>query len=366
MNRIAAAALLLALCTACRQEGGPLHEGGVMLSLHAMECDTLELEAPGVLQKEFCIMHEDTIMLADKHMPGIYKYTADGRFLGVFHKDGIRAWAVARDSTDGSVSVLDAMSRIWTFDRQGRLLEGSGCSVIGPDSAMTGLYRRPDPRRYEMYEYNPASERMLACGGRVFLPVITEHRKFNGYFGFNRKDYWRRAHIIEAFDADSLRERMLIGRYPEVYSRQNIPVFANYDLQLYRGAIAVSFAADSRIYAYSPESGRLLYTFGHREEDILGKYPVTSGLDEYEEAEAGRWSCGQYCRLYSDGDRLLRTLVTDKGQWKLQVYRGSVLVGDIPAPGPMDVIGHRDGIFFAFAGIDYVRERLTLVRFRLR
>ena len=75
----------------------------------------------------------------------------------------------------------------------------------------------------------------------------------------------------------------LVGHYPSVYAKKNIPVFGRYSFLVKGNEIMVSFNADPKIYVMSL-SGEPLYSFGVADDLISGVYPETVTFEDFEEA----------------------------------------------------------------------------------
>ena len=110
-----------------------------------------------------------------------------------------------------------------------------------------------------------------------------------------------------------------------------------------------------------------MYSFGEADDDIKLDYPQTKSFDEYdEEWSVQRKKYGYYDKIYKRGDILLRTCKTDSGVYKLQVYKGEQMIGDIVLERELKIIGKgNDNYYYAYVRNDFDNDKFVLVKFLL-
>ena len=125
--------------------------------------------------------------------------------------------------------------------------------------------------------------------------------------------------------------------------------------------------ADSLIYVRDIASGRLLYSFGCTANGISKSYPSTSSFDEYaSENKPYREQYGYYTQLVLINDYLFRGYKKERSAgYGLQVYRNSILIGEIDLEKPIDIIGEYDGSFYGILPVDIDNECFKILKFVL-
>lgn len=352
-----------------------------MTTLRMEIIDTLSLDASRTSLQGKWLMNGDKLYFFDKNVVGIKEYSTSGKYLGEHIRHGrgpgemlAPAWssAIGKDNT---IVIQDSNCQIWTVDSTFEKVSGNDqpwfVAVMADSSRLmlSALARNPDPKNPAMYDYNFNCGRMLSADGKLILPIVTEHEQYNGYnVVSNSRKFWKNSYTFISFDPEDIRGTWhLFGHYPAAYGKRNIPVFSNYDFTLDDDTLMVSFSADPAIYAYSIDSGELLYKFGHAEENIAGKYPSTKSYSQYEsEKERQLARYGYYHSVFRNGDRTYRTCRSDDGHWHLQVYDGCDWLGSIALDGKIEIVGEHGGILYALAKENLERESFDFLLFRIR
>lgn len=373
--------LLLVAMSACSSAPSPYdglpHKGKKLLRYTRMEMQPFRADASRTSLGGQWLMQDSILYFMDSYMANLKAYDWSGSLVSTVIRQGrgpgemsSPAWISAIDKQTGNWIVQDKNAALLVYDSEFKQISNTMSAwfngfLSGGDSEMERLFKHPDPENVLMYEYNHNTGRMHAYGGRLYMPVITEHAKFNGYnLGSHAKDYWRQSHVLLSFEMDSMpNTTLLFGNYPPVYQETNIPLFSSYDFAIEKGRVYIGYEADSLIYAYDAK-GNLLYSIGFGGIGISGNYPATYSFEEYEQYARDGYDAGHYNRLYVANGYLFRTYVTDEGEWHLQVYEDEDLVGDIVLPGSLEVFGYYDGWYYAFQSVDIEDEMFEMLRFR--
>lgn len=367
-------------CNRVDYSSGLVHRGKDSVSISEMgESFLFEIDASHTSLDGQWFLIEDRIGFVDKYSVGVKFFDLDGHWMGKEVREGRGpdemsqpAWVSAYDSEHREIVFHDNNSVLLRYDSSFRQTFNTHSAwPLFLDSTFTNsswekLYSEPDAEVLQMYEYNPMVKRMFCRNDTLLIPVVTEHVKFNGYeAGRSAKDFWRTSYVLLQVMLGPNAKYRLIGHYPSVYQRKNIPVFSFYDFAVRDSLIYVSFAADPLIYVYDMD-GNPVYSMGFAVPDIKCDYPETFSVDEYERYyRAQKMDYGYYDRLVACGDYLFRSCRTDKGLWKLQVYQENDLVGVIDLDSEIDIFGFHDGWYYACIGLDLENERFKMIRFRL-
>lgn len=345
-----------------------------------MVADTIYCPAGMTSMTGQWIMRDSEFIFLDEYAVGIKHFSLDGSFTKESVRKGrgpgevlAESWSSSWDKGKQLLYVNDANLYIQVFDREDSLLSYSHDSWI---ILMDDYY---DPRQWkaresnpdlavpQIYDYNFECERIVASRGRLFVPVLSEHPKLNGYEkSRGAKRYWREARVLLSFDPDSVAStKLLFGRYPKAYQTKNIPIFATYDFFIEEDHIHLAFAADPSIYVLDLE-GNPVYSYGEAEEGIELMFPQTTSFEDYDSAfKSQRMEHGHYCRICNYGGYTFRTCYLDSGEWRLQVYRGVDLVEVFDCGSDIKIIGYSGNWFYAYAGVDFKNERFMLIKFQL-
>ena len=129
----------------------------------------------------------------------------------------------------------------------------------------------------------------------------------------------------------------------------------------------VGFEADSTIYKYKQDEYPIK-AFGYKGKNMNQNYQAIRSWEECSKmVSEDRTNKGYYTSLYvSPTDNyIFRTY--QKGSHDstdgLQIYQNEVLIGDVPAPKGIKIIGYIAPYYYATCGIDEENERIELFKF---
>lgn len=226
------------------------------------------------------------------------------------------------------------------------------------------LYSPLNVRQIDNFE----CDRMLSDNGQLYIPVTTEHIKFNKYMkGKVFRNFWKNAHTFISLDIDSVSTSgFMFGKYPAIYRKRHIPAFSDYDFAIAENRIYVTFEADPLIYVMDLQ-GNGIGSFGVADKNIAASYPSSHSFEDYE-MNSGKLKSeyGYYDRIYADGRYIMRTCRRDDGTWVMQVYNpANELVALYDVGSRIEIIGQYDGLYYAVCGVDMENEKFMLLRFKL-
>ncbi len=385
---IIALSMLLGLMYACAGNDGPYddikHFGKENIICTSLVCDTLRLDAQYTSLSGQWHMKDDIICFVDEYAVGVKEYDHKGHFIGEHIRQGkgpdevlAASFISTFDKSTGDFIMQDSNCFMHRFSKDYKKqfsLNRAWFTALSPNYGDLGnkawydLYNHPDPEVPEMYEYNFECNRMQAIDSVVIIPTITEHINYNGYGNRNSKRFWTDSYIFIRFRPEAVESsKVIFGHYPPVYHKRNIPVFSNYDFYAEKDGLAVTFAADPRIFLMDYD-GNVTGSFGFSEKGISGQFPETTSFEEYDSKyKKMRKEHGYYDRLVKCGDFIFRTCRLDKAAGTiLQIYYGDYnLVGRVPVSDGFEMIGEYDSTYYAYDSLDLDSEQFIFLSFSI-
>lgn len=372
------------LCTVgCKNKAGVseytglAHQGEKSVScINSIEWDTLYIGAGSTSLEGQWLLKDDRFVYVDKHMTGVREYDLGGNFIrkritrGKGPDEMGSPFFVSTVTAENGLLGLDGMWQIfcydsayhWTFPPF-RFLSDNPIN----DENYKELFHHPHAEQTAIYEYNFKVRKLYRHGHLLFVPVVVEHVRFNGYEINNRaKEFWRTSHIFASVNLSGQRTQKLFGTYPPVYGEKNIPNFSGYDFAVGDGCLYSAFAADTLIYIRDMD-GVLKGSMGFAAPGVSRNYPETKTVDEAESQQREQLKkYGYYTTLTIAGDYLFRGYKQEGERgYGLQIYKGKDLVGDIHTEEALNILGYRDGFYYGELPVDVDNERFRIIKFKL-
>lgn len=373
-------ACLILACTKSPYNG-IIHKNDIALKDLKFDFSTFKADGAATSMDGQWLMRDSLIYFIDRFSVGVIEYHLDGTFVNSYIKHGrgpneliSPAEISAIDSISQRFVIYDSNYAFQTFDWsfQKDMSSEIGWVWMIPENSgqevLNELASNPDPQMAEMYDYNFNCNRVDCTDNIATIPVLIEHYAYNLYdINKNAKNCWKNSYILLKFDInDILHTYKLIGRYPPVYSKKNIPIFGTYDFFRKDDVYVISFAADPNIYVMD-ENGQVLHSFGVPGDNVCCVYPETKTFEDCETNwTKHRSQYGYYGRMYYGGGLLLRQYFDDSLRWHLQVYQDECYIGEIELEYPMEIFGYYEGYFYAYKSIDYDEEAFEIVKFSVR
>ncbi|MBR3302591.1 MAG: hypothetical protein IKI67_00165 [Bacteroidales bacterium] len=360
------------------------HRGQKNIQITEIQFDSLYLDASMTSFGGLWLMPErgNKIYFADLHSVGVSRYDLDGNYETTLIEQGrgpnemiAPIWAATFDR-EGNFTAIDLNAALHIYDSSltQKIYYEPNAWFANLDENFGGkewekLSKNPDPEIPQMYEYNWWVDNIEYSDDLLYIPIITEHKDYNYYNATTRaKECWSNAYTFISLNPKNMSNtKKLLGHYPSVYQRSNIPIFGYYSFAFNSNRLLVSFNADPNIYVLD-YNGRPLYCFGFEDSGISRDYPPTKNFTEFREnASEYRKKYGFYNQIFAHREYLLRTCCLDgEGKYKLQIYKNEEMIGDVFLDFPMRIIGcAKGGGYYAFVRKDIENEQFVLVRFKL-
>lgn len=224
------------------------------------------------------------------------------------------------------------------------------------------IMKDPDPSRY-IEVYVPAYDypQMVDLGGqKVLMKVSCEYPDYKTLL------YYQKSALVAIYDFEQGTLTKLLGRYSPCYQNDLIaPAFSNHYFTPYKnGHYLLSFGLDSLIYicnnAFVPQKA-----FGIKGNLINEDYYKINAKNNEtfswkllpdERATKGFYTSIYYCkekdltfRVYKTGikeDNIPDDLTEETNPSRMQIYKGTDLIGDVPVPDKFEIIGYKAPWFF--------------------
>lgn len=355
------------------------HYGKKKIEVRKLSFNPFSIDASETSLSGQWLMKDSIIYFIDKYAVDCRLYDTNGNFLSDRIKQGrgpnemICPASVSSFDNEGNLFVYNNNSQFCMYSPSFiKKFETKSAWWLPFDNLPNSLnandlLRHPDPSNPQIYELNSISRGLHSQNDTLYIPIETSHVAFNGFVSsaYSRK-FWKYSYILMSFKYnDLLHSYNIFGHYPPIYYKHNIPVFSTYSFTVAANKLYVSFAADPNIYVMSL-NGKLLYSIGFPEKGISGKYPQTKTFDEFEgNFSEQREKYGYYASICSWKGFLFRTCKLDNGKWKLQIYNGYDMIGDVSIDNPLYIFGSYNGFFYCYVNVDLDREQFKLVKFKL-
>ena len=372
--------LLVFGCGKEKRSHQSVNQSGSSQSSYSIQIDTLELDADVFSLHGFFRITEESVVYIQSELQEVLIFDFDGSL----HEQRLGP------GTGPSESHGD-LSYHWQLENDHHLFLGSNYDLKVFDKSFNEIlskkivgWDRPeyelddanmqDPRHYS-YHYRDEffiDEQWLPVTGlgKVIIPVVIgDHRNRYSSVQMNASYYFDHANMVGVIDLESGLIEHVFHRFPEAFDSYPIPYFYNYTYRFVdENKLYISDRLTSDIYVYDAFSFKLISVFGQ-----AGKYHSGSidRYDSYEEFVSAMslengLSYSYYLNLYAKNDMVFRSYhVRDFEPWGLMIYENHRLVADVRVPFRFNIIGERDGYYYADGIRDEEGERLALYRFKL-
>ena len=346
----------------------PIQKYPKSISINSIKLEELELESIISSYVGKLFINNENIGFVDQRFCWVFMFDKDGMFierhLGQGHgpmeiETGvIEGYALLND---GSYFFIGRSTDGHIFDEQFQRKE---TFIINRNA-------NKNVKGYEQpYFYTICYENLIMknYGDYLYYNLFLAHPKYNF---LSASDYHKKAHIISKLNLQTGVMEQVLGHYPEIYAKDKSLrqlSFVNFDMDS-NGNFYVSYEADSLIYTFDKDFSPLT-TFGYRGSNMVDRRLIFNTIDEYNENYMqNRRERGMYNGLnyIDETGLLLRTYQKGSGTGGgLQIYKQSVLIGDVDVPDGFKIIGYIAPYYYASCGIDEDNERIVLQRFKLQ
>jgi hypothetical protein len=374
----------LGFCLACSAPTREVvtAESPERITITQLVLDTIWVQPPkssGV--GRFYFAH-DSVFFADQVQVTVAKFTKTGHYVATHLGQGNGPTEVPRWQhllfTDTEVLVFENY-KIYAFGRDWRRRREL---ALGWPSSVTlaELEANPQPDYAGMYEVRYEKNHYAALAGKVLLNVETTHPKFNGFFANTAPQYYAEARIFGQLNPQTGAVEKIGGHYSDFYAKNpHYPLFSFWHYDTTADSVYLTFAADPLIYVLDRDL-QPVRAFGRPGRNLRQQYRKTMSYDEIDKAlktsqltEKGYYDGLKYLpkqgllfRAYTTGQAPAEgTGPATPNPRRLQIYRGLVLVGDVPVPPTFQIIGADDQFVYADGFYDETNGKLGFYRFPL-
>ena len=352
------------------------YQGGKNIWIHYLSFDTIRIDASATSMDGQWSIGNDTFYFADAYSVGVNTFNLNGDFghkhieKGRGPNEAISPFVAITYSSDKELVGIDMSWNLYCFDtlyrRKNRPYRWLSETKYDQND-WNELMKKPNPETNQMYEFNTRTKKLKITGDKVLVPILTEHVHYNGYnLKDHAKDFWAESYLFQLFDIKQGKALQKIGHYPPIYSQKNIPIFSNYNFDLYKDKLYSTFMADSLIYVRDIE-GKLLYSFGSSADLDVKNLPETKTFEEHEESRDEQLTrYGYYTDLLVTNNYTLRGYKREgKNKFGFQIYKKHDLIGDIQINTPFQFIGQNKDYYYLLLPVDIDDEYFEILKFTI-
>lgn len=305
----------------------------------------------------------------------IFWYDKNFASLDIFSPEGKhleRHLGYGRSSKESVIRQSPGMS---ATEDGGIVIASSGLDFEVFDSAFTLVSRftypfdisKPaDPSVFETYSFAPFNPVFREKDGRLYFNLISENPDFN--YIDNQSDFLNGAFLLAEVDLADESIDLSVKGFPQIYftGKDRFMSFAAVNFDFSQDEMFVGYEADSLVFVCDL-TGVPKSAFGVRGKGMDTDYYPVSTWDEIDNYIKNRSEKDSYSWIeYIDETGVLFRSYSKQGEADgLQIYKNQVLVADVEVPHGMKVIGYAEPYYYSSVIEDYVKEILTIFRFRL-
>ena len=358
------------------------------ISIEALHMDTLKANNPFSLSGDcFWKIEDDTLYHFDRILAVVDVYDKEGNFhrrsLGVGRGPGEVMEEIGTVCEYRGGWLLTEVYNIYHFnpvfnDKQMKFLFHFGNDI---EQRKQDLYKNPDPTKdVELYVPDYTTPQMMVDSDQdVVMKISCE------YPDFMEQHHYQSSALVGHYDFERGCLTQMMGRYPPCYqSEEGAPAFSNHYFSPYKdGRYLVSFGLDPQIYICDDQF-RPKKSFGLAGCILNADYKMVkldSGerlpYDYFEEElkRKGYYTSVYYCpdqditfRIYKTGlkpETYTNGEVTNPS--RMQIFKGTDLVGDVSVPDKFEIIDYQAPYFFAdgYYEIGEETDQIGVYKFKL-
>lgn len=349
------------------------------LSITQIGIDTVFVNLPKFSYLGFWKMDGSQLLYFDKMYGAVSIFDKIGKFVSTPLPKGKGPREIDSWCKNGSNNVLFEGCRIYQYDSKWQKIK---VSSLNTDSTISKkeLIDKPKASYLEVYEvkYFQNNHTMLDST-HVLFNIESPHPKFNGYFSAFAKAYYQQANIFARVNINTGKWEKNLLHYSDYYvAHPNVANFSNWSYDMDASKLYLNFDADSLIYVYDKQL-KPLYAFGRKGVNMNQKYIETTTYKEaikvfsQERAAKGFYSTIKRIakldltfRCYTTGNSEADIFDDDDANnRRMQIYKGTVLVGDVQVPSRFNIIGYDENFIYADGYLDESNEKLAFYKFKI-
>ncbi len=335
-----------------------------IITLEECELEPIESSYTGKL-----FIKNGSIGFVDERFCWVFMFDENGMFQKRYLGQGEGPQEIATGMIDGyaclnngSFFFMGSGTDCHIFDEQ---FQRTNMFIIKPlnDYSLTD-YERP-------WTYTPWYSNLIMKnhGKYLYFNVYSEYEHYNAKDSPN--SYFKNVHIIDKLNLETGVEEQVLGYYPDIYTedkslRQLENVYFDVDS---KGMFYIVYEGDSLIYTFD-QTYYPVSTFGYQGKKMIKKTLVLDGSSPtyWQDFMQNRKERGMYNGIIyvEETGLLFRTYLkgSETGSG-LQIYKKSVLLGDVDVPNGFKMLGYIKPYYYASCGIDEDNEKIVLYKFKL-
>ncbi len=232
------------------------------------------------------------------------------------------------------------------------------------------ILKNPSPDEPSIYSVEYANLKMQNFGNSVFIPIYSEHPKFNGFTGF---EYYTEGNIIAELNLENTEITRLFGRRtPELLNYKYLMHHSMFRFDIdSKYNFYISHEIDPLIYIYNKDYS-VQSAFGISGKDMDTNYQELKILDRKKYQQLffdDRPKRGYYTgiKVFENQGLVFRSYKKSEAAKYdgLQVYKNKVLIADFEVPKNLEIKEFIQPYYYSNALIDEETEKINIIRFKL-
>ncbi len=338
------------------------------IELHKILLDSIPSSYIGNLS-----YRNDTIFFTDYRFCRIFLFTPSGKLIGKFLESGKGLNEVPTNILqahvplkNGSHFFMGINNDAYLFDKNFRRI--TQCQILRTKSqSEQEEFKHPFPDNQMLYDLcDDVIFKPRAYKDNVYFQIFSMHPKFNMVVD----DYYKYSRIMAEMDMKSGKIKNLLGRRSPEYQKYKYLIYDFYSFDISKDKdFYISFPPDSLIYVYNKDFEQIK-AFGIAGKNMNTKYKEVKTLDDVRNNWDNISATTDYYAWieYFDKQNLLFRSYKKGSNDKtdgLQIYKNTVLIGDIDVPKNFRVEAYIKPFFYSNAFIDEENEKISLYKFRI-
>ena len=225
-----------------------------------------------------------------------------------------------------------------------------------------------DPSNFYNYSFSTSNLQIRFHQKELFVNLQSQRPDYNHFD--NQSDYLNTSYRVGVVNPATKSARMIVKGFPPLYmdSASKYVSFDLVNIEIQGSNLLVNFEADSTIYRCTFD-GVPQDSFGAAGRDMDLDYLETKGMNEqaFRNYSLNRNTKGGYGKIVAAGEYVFRSYT--RGIYAtmdgLQIYKNSILIGDVDVPRGFNVAGKLGSIFCSEIFTDVDAGEMFFYRFQM-